>query len=87
MVDLKKNCLITMDMTKELSMIENNEKRREARKYFIAYEKEYIKSLKNKISHPNLSELDYEKTFIYVKGLLNNLKSRPIFEKTEIEKN
>lgn len=81
----KVDYLITMDMAKELSMIENNEKGREARKYFIKCEKEYIQSLKNKTSPPNPSELDYERTFIYVKGILNNLKSRLIFEKTEIE--
>lgn len=77
--------ILTLDTAKELCMIENNEKGREARKYFIACEKEYIKSLKNKTSPPNLSELDYEDSMIYIKGLLNNLKSRLIFEKTEIE--
>lgn len=40
--------IITLDMAKELCMIENNVKGREARKYFIKCEKEYIQSLKNK---------------------------------------
>ncbi|MGL5620879.1 antA/AntB antirepressor family protein, partial [Cetobacterium sp.] len=44
-----KDYLITMDMAKELSMIENNEKGRQARKYFIACEKKYVELLENKL--------------------------------------
>ena len=80
-----KDYLLTLDMAKELSMIENNEKGRQARKYFIACEKKYVELLENKTSLPNFSQLNYEKGLVYVKGVLNNLKSRLIFEKTEIE--
>lgn len=81
----KEDYLLTLDMAKEVSMIENNEKGRQARKYFIACEKKYVELLENKTSLPNFSQLNYEKGLVYVKGVLNNLKSRLIFEKTEIE--
>jgi len=42
---LKKDFLITMDMAKELAMLENNDIGKEARKYFIAVEKEYQKKI------------------------------------------
>lgn len=41
--------LLTVDMAKELSMIENNMNGRTARKYFIECEKRYIQLLKNKL--------------------------------------
>ena len=44
----KDEYILLLDMAKELCMIENNDKGREARKYFIKCEKEYIQSLKNK---------------------------------------
>ena len=49
----KEEYLITLDMAKELSMVENNEKGRQARKYFIECEKKHIQSLeqKNKTSN------------------------------------
>ncbi len=37
--------IVTLDMAKELAMLENNPKGRETRKYFIAVEKEFVKSL------------------------------------------
>lgn len=77
--------LLTIDMAKELSMVSKSEKGRQARKYFIACEKKYVELLENKTSLPNFSQLNYEKGLVYVKGVLNNLKSRLIFEKTEIE--
>jgi len=36
--------IVTLDMAKELAMLENNSKGRETRKYFIAIEKEHIKT-------------------------------------------
>ena len=42
-----KEYFITIDMAKELSMVENNERGREARRYFIAREKQ-AKALENK---------------------------------------
>ena len=40
----EKEYIVTMDMAKELAMLENNPKGRETRKYFIACEKELQKS-------------------------------------------
>ena len=40
--------LLTLDTAKEICMIENNEKGREARLYFIDCEKKYIQSLEEK---------------------------------------
>lgn len=37
--------IVTIDMAKELAMLENNPKGKEARKYFINIEKEYFKGL------------------------------------------
>ena len=47
---------ITIDMAKELSMVENNEKGRQARKYFIECEK----ALKENVQTLNTSELSPE---------------------------
>lgn len=41
--------ILTLDMAKELCMIENNAKGREARRYFIACEKELFSIMKNRI--------------------------------------
>lgn len=43
-----KEYAITLDMAKELSMLERNEKGKEARKYFIAVEKRWRKAQENK---------------------------------------
>ena len=48
----KKIYWITLDMAKELAMVENNEKGRQARKYFIEIEKKY----KHKFYQPQLIE-------------------------------
>ena len=43
------NYILTMDCAKELAMVQNNEKGREARRYFIAVEKEYRKMREEKL--------------------------------------
>ena len=43
-----KEYIITLDMAKELSMVENNDKGRQARKYFIKCEEKLREELKNK---------------------------------------
>lgn len=40
---IETNCILKLDMAKELSMVENNEKGRQARKYFIEIEKQFNK--------------------------------------------
>lgn len=50
----KTDYLLLMDMAKELSMVENNEKGRIARKYFISIEKKYKES--NALSLPDFSD-------------------------------
>jgi len=54
----KKLYWVTLDMVKELSMVENNEKGREARKYFIQIEKEYRDALNAPIRTSNVTILD-----------------------------
>lgn len=44
-----KEYFITLDMAKELSMVERNDKGKEARKYFIQIEKEYRKAIEESI--------------------------------------
>ena len=48
--------IVTIDMAKELAMLENNEKGKEIRKYFIKIEKEHIDSLSK-----NSNELNFYK--------------------------
>ena len=48
--------IVTIDMAKELAMLENNEKGKEIRKYFIKVEKEYFDSLSK-----NSNELNFYK--------------------------
>ncbi|ADO83727.1 antA/AntB antirepressor family protein [Ilyobacter polytropus] len=56
----KLDYIITLNMAKELSMIENNEKGRQARKYFIQCEEQYykvIESINNIEFNPRLREI------------------------------
>ncbi len=48
-VSVAKEYYITLDMAKELAMVENNDKGREARKYFIECEKKLRKSIEDSI--------------------------------------
>lgn len=50
--------IVTIDMAKELAMLENNSKGREIRKYFIKIEKEHIISLE---LNSNSKELEFYK--------------------------
>lgn len=47
--------LLSLDMAKELSMIENNEKGRLARKYFITCEKNYLNMIKSQLDLVNMN--------------------------------
>jgi phage anti-repressor protein len=51
---VSKEYYISIDMAKELSMVENNERGREARMYFIAREKQ-AKQLESKMKLPNFN--------------------------------
>ena len=56
----KADYIITVNMAKELSMIENNEKGKQARKYFIQCEEQYykvIESINNIEFNPRLREI------------------------------
>lgn len=79
-----KNFLLTSDMAKELSMIENNDIGRVARRYFIAVEKEWRESVKAKLA--DLSEsrlLDHNQVLLCEKEELERNLSRA---KKQIEK-
>ncbi|WP_172919582.1 antA/AntB antirepressor family protein [Capnocytophaga canis] len=53
----KTDYVLTIDTAKELSMVENNEKGKQARRYFISIEKKYIEQLKA-LAQPKVIE-DY----------------------------
>ena len=55
---------LTMDTAKELSMVENNEKGKEARKYFIQCEQKLKEVVQNKISPQWQIEADYVTKFL-----------------------
>lgn len=77
--------LITMDMAKELSMIENNEKGRQARKYFIACEKKYVHMLEAKLNQLEVvAEIPPKKDW-GIATLKRNIRKAETIEK-EIEK-
>ncbi|MGL5951431.1 MAG: antA/AntB antirepressor family protein [Cetobacterium sp.] len=68
--------LLTMDMAKELSMIENNEKGRQARKYFIACEKNYLHMLEARLQllEPKNKTCDFEsREWQLLKGSANTI--------------
>lgn len=52
--------VLTLNMAKELAMVENNDKGREARKYFIQCEEEF-KAMKELNHHPSPEELKWKK--------------------------
>lgn len=54
----RKEFFVTLDMAKELSMVERNKKGKEAREYFIACERELMKALEHraKVAKPTLPD-------------------------------
>ena len=54
----KVDYIVTIDMAKELAMLENNQKGKEIRRYFIKVEKDYVNSLKE---NTNVKELEFYK--------------------------
>lgn len=76
---------ITMDMAKEISMIENNEKGRQARKYFIQCEKKYVHMLEAKLNQLEVvAEVPKAKDW-GMATLKRNVRKAEVLEK-EIEK-
>lgn len=79
-----KDYAITIDMAKELSMVENNEKGKQARKYFIQCEKR-IKEIEQpkKLSAMEQLKLQYEvleeheERFTKIEGQLESLEVNP----------
>ncbi|MCF0162992.1 MAG: antA/AntB antirepressor family protein [Fusobacterium necrophorum] len=73
-----KDYMITLDMAKELAMIENNEKGRAVRKYFIQCEKKLRNSeikqviiLKNKVQELETTVKDYKQKELKRIGTIN----------------
>lgn len=65
----EKDYHLSLDMAKELSMIENNEKGRLARKYFIACEKNYLNMIKSQLDLVSMNKnLLNTKEFEKIKG-------------------
>lgn len=73
-----KEYAITLDMGKELAMVEKNEKGREARKYFIAVEKAFKEELLQKLEETQSPQL--EETASYKEGeiFISKLGTRKI---------
>lgn len=72
----KREYILTLDMAKELSMVENNEKGRQARRYFIQCEKALRQAVHLKeyytiteyAEHKNVILTDFEKSIIWARG-------------------
>lgn len=60
--------ILTLDMAKELCMIENNERGREARQYFIACEKQLFTMMRNQIENIQMMKTVYFPSWDLLKG-------------------
>ncbi len=87
----EKDYLLTLDTAKEISMIENNAKGREARLYFIDCEKKYIENLQNQIAKksPNIleefGEIGYSGQMVLIDSILHNMRVKLLREKDDVE--
>lgn len=73
--------IVTLDMAKELAMLENNEKGKEIRKYFIKVEKDYISSLqlnKQNILDAEIYKKKYFEAIERENELLRNMLSNDL---------
>lgn len=73
----KKTYWLTIDMAKELSMLEKNDKGREARKYFLECEKLAIESLKNKSQLPVVQDISVRKAQIVLYYADGDIEAKP----------
>ena len=64
----KVDYILTLDMAKELCMIENNERGREARQYFIACEKQLFSIMRNQIENMQMMKTVYFPSWDLLKG-------------------
>ena len=73
----KKTYWLTTDMAKELSMLEKNEKGREARKYFLACEKAAKEALKQAHQLPVLEDISVKQAHIVVCYANGDIETMP----------
>lgn len=77
----EKDYIVTIDMAKELAMLENNQKGRATRKYFIKVEKDYISSLqlnKQNILDAEIYKKKYFEAIERENELLRNMLSNDL---------
>lgn len=77
----KVDYIVTLDMAKELAMLENNEKGKATRKYFIAIEKQYhqqnrVLTVSEKISLLATGHEEIEQRLSYTEDKINYLENK-----------